>query len=179
MVIPSIEGVDSQGVFTIHTIPDADKVIQFIHNRNVRRACIVGGGYIGIEAAENLVLRGISCAMFEVEEHLLPGFFDPDMSRRVREQVNAKGVQVVTGTAVEKINQDSEGYVTSVTAGGEKYECQMVILATGLKPNVKLAKDARIALGPTGGIKVDRRMETSARGIFAAGDCAESINLVS
>ncbi|HDY87115.1 MAG TPA: hypothetical protein ENH82_03245, partial [bacterium] len=81
--------------------------------------------------------------------------------------------------AVEKFSSDSEGYISSVAAGGKEYECQMVILAAGVKPNVKLAKEARIAVGPTGAIKVDRRMETSVKNVFAAGDCAESIHLVS
>ncbi len=178
-IIPPIEGVDSQGIFTLHTIPDADNIINYINNRNVRDACIVGGGYIGVEAAENLVLRGISCTLFEIEKHLMPKFFDSDMSEPVLEHMKSKGVQVITGNRVDKFTSDSEGCVTSVVSGGKEFECQMVILATGVKPNVKLAKDARIAIGTTGGIKVDQHMETSVRGIFAAGDCVESNNLVS
>jgi len=177
-IIPLIEGIDSQGIFTLHTIPDADNIINYINNGNVRDACIVGGGYIGVEAAENLVLRGISCTLFEIEKHLMPKFFDSDMSESIREHMKSKGVQVITGNRVDKFTSNSEGYVTSVVSDGKDYECQLVILATGVRPNVQLAKDARITIGSTGGIKVDRRMETSMRNIFAAGDCAESVNLV-
>lgn len=178
-VIPTLEGVTSQGIFTIHSIHDAENIINFISDRNVRSACVVGSGYIGIEAVENLAELGISCTLFEIEDCIMPKFFDPDMSAPVLEHVLSKGIQVNTGTTVEKFTSDSDGYVTSVVSGGKEFDCQMVILAAGVKPNVKLAKDARIAIGTTGGIKVDRRMETSVRGIFAAGDCVESNNLVS
>jgi len=133
---------------------------------------------IGVEAAENLVLRGISCTLFEIEGHLMPKFFDPDMSEHVLEHVKSKGVRVMTGNSVEKFNSDSEGNVSSFVSGGKDYECQLVILATGVRPNVQLAKDARIIIGPTGGIKIDRRMETFIRNVFAAGGCVESVNLV-
>jgi len=177
-IVPPIEGINSQCIFTLHTIPDADNIINYINSRNVRDACIVGGGYIGVEAAENLVLRGISCTLFELEGHLMLKFFDPDMSEPVREHMESKGVQVITGNPVEKFTGNSEGNVNSVVSGGKEYGCQLVMLATGVRPNVQLAKDARIAIGSTGAIKVDRRMETSMRNVFAAGDCAESVNLV-
>ena len=178
-VIPRIDGIDSQGIFTLHSIHDADTILNYLNKHDIHTACIVGGGYIGVEIAENLVRRGISCTLFEIERQLLPGFFDSDISEPVIEHVKSKGDQVNTGNTVEKFNSNSDGQVISAVSNGKEYECQMVILAAGVKPNVKLAKDARIAIGTTGAIKVDRHMETSARGIFAAGDCAESINLVS
>ena len=87
-VIPRIDGVDSQGIFTLHSIHDADNMINYIKNRDIRNACIVGGGYIGVEIAENLVRRGISCTLFEIERQLLPRFFDSDMSEPVIELVS-------------------------------------------------------------------------------------------
>ncbi len=178
-VIPPIEGVESQGIFTLHSIPDADNSRNHIKDHSVRSACIVGGGYIGIEAAENLSLRGISCTIFEIENQLLPRFFDPDMSGDILKHVESKGVRVLTGTKVERFNISGDGFVSSVTAGGREHECGMAIIAAGVKPNVKLAREARIATGPTGAIKVDRGMETSVKNIYAAGDCVESVNIVS
>ncbi|MFC1489992.1 FAD-dependent oxidoreductase [Candidatus Latescibacterota bacterium] len=178
-VIPPIDGVDSKGVFTLHSIDDADAVRDYLKSRSVRKACIVGGGYIGVEIAENLAGLGVSCDMFEGESSILPGFFDSDMSEQIAGNIISKGVRVHTGNFVEKINSDSAGQAISVVSGGREHECGIVIIAAGVRPNVELAKDARIAVGVTGAIKVDRSMETSARGIYAAGDCAESIELVS
>ena len=178
-VVPPIDGVDAKGVFTLHSVDDADAVKQYLSGRGVRNACIIGGGYIGVEIAENLAGLGISCDMFEGEQHVLPGFFDPDMSDRIGEHLTSKGIRVHTGNFAGKIGSDSAGQVSSVVSGGSEYECQLVIIAAGVRPNAELAKDARIAIGTTGAIKVDHRMETSARGIFAAGDCAESTDLVS
>lgn len=178
-VVPPIPGVDAQGVFSLKTVPDADAVRDYLESGNIRSACIVGGGYIGVEAVENLVKRGISCTMFELESHLLPKFFDPDMAELLLEQLSANGVRFISGRAVERFVVGPDGHVISVVAGGEEFECQLTVVAAGVRPNVRLARDARIVTGPTGAIRVDRRMETSARGIFAAGDCAESTNLVS
>ncbi|MFC1650719.1 FAD-dependent oxidoreductase [Candidatus Latescibacterota bacterium] len=178
-VIPPIDGIDSQGVFTLHSIDDADSVKNYLNSRGVKNACIVGGGYIGVEIAENLTGLGISCDMFEGEDRILPGFFDPDMSEQIGKHLISKGVIIHAGCLVEKINHDSSGQVVSVISGGREHECRLAIIAAGVRPNVELAKEARIAIGATGAIKVDSRMETSSRGIFAAGDCAESIDLVS
>lgn len=178
-VIPQISGVESEGVFPIHTIPESDAIHKYIQECGVRSACIVGGGYIGVEAAESLAGLGIGCTQFEKEAHILPRFLDPDVSEQVAAHIRDKGVVFVPNTGVERINAGTDGHVTSLVAGGMEYPCELVIVSTGVRPNVQLAKDARIPVGQTGAIRVDERMETSKRGIFAAGDCAESKHLVS
>ncbi|MCE5249572.1 FAD-dependent oxidoreductase [bacterium] len=178
-VIPPIEGIGCEGVFTLHTIPDADAIKAYIAEHSVSHACIVGGGYISAELAENFLARGITSTIFEQADHIMPQLFDQDMSVPIREHMESKGVQVQTGAAVEKIITDAKGAVRAVLAGGREYDCGIVILAAGVRPNTQLAREARIILGPTGAIKTDKYMETSARGIYAAGDCAESTHLVS
>jgi len=178
-VIPPVEGIGLEGIFTLHSIPDVDAIAAYLSQRKITKACVIGGGYIGIEAAENLAAKGISCTIFELEKHLLPRFFDPDMAKPVLEQVTSKGVEVCFENPVQQCVGDREGSVSTIIAGGKKYECQLVIVAAGVKPNVRLARDAHIAIGSTGAIKVDSHMETSVKHIYAAGDCAESIHLVS
>jgi len=178
-VIPRVEGINANGVFTLHTIPDADNILHYIAERRVKSAFIIGGGYIGVETAENLLRRGISCTLCEIEGQLLPKFFDPDMGKLISEHATSQGVEILTGTTVERIERSPEGFVTAVSAGGRAVECELVICAAGVRPNVHLAKEARIVIGPTGAIRVDRRMETSMKNVYAAGDCAESVNLVS
>ncbi len=177
-IIPSIEGVELKGIFPLRTIPDADAIKSYLESNTVNKSCIVGGGYIGVEIAENLAHLGISAAMFEIENSIMPGVFDPDMSGIIREHMESKCVRILTGSPVEKFIGDTAGAVSAVLTGGAEYECSLVILAAGVKPDVKLARDARVKLGPTGAIQVNDRMETSVRGIYAAGDCAESVHLV-
>ena len=178
-VKPPIEGKDLKGVFVIHNVDDADSIIKYISDKKVTEAIVVGSGYIGIEAVENLLLKGIKCRLFESESRILPRMFDSDISGELLSHVRSKGVEVYTGSKVEKIEGCTEGFVRSVIVDGKEYPCGMVILASGVSPNVKLAKDAMIAIGSTGAIRVNSYMETSIRGIYAAGDCVETINLVS
>ena len=177
--IPPIPGMESRGVFPIHTIPESDTITKYIKSRNVRNACVIGGGYIGVEAVESLTGLGINCTQIEKEGSLLPKFLDSDIAGQVMTHAGDKGVAFVPGTEVERIVAGPDGHVSSVIAGGMEYPCELVIVSTGVRPNVKLAKDARIAIGQTGAIQVDERMETTKRGIFAAGDCVESRHLVS
>jgi NADPH-dependent 2,4-dienoyl-CoA reductase/sulfur reductase-like enzyme len=178
-VIPDMEGVTLKGVHPLHTITDADAIKSLVDSSGVKRASIMGGGFIGIEMAENLRRRGIDVTLFEALDHVMPRQYDPDISAHISGHMESKGVRILTGTGVEKCLGDANGSVRAVTAGGKEYHCELVIIAAGVKPNVRLAREARIAIGPTGAIKVDPRMETSARGIFAAGDCAETTHLVS
>ncbi len=177
VIIPPVPGVDMDGVHSLHSIPDADAIKARLDSGRVREACIAGGGFIGVEMAENLVRRGVRVALFEREDRLMAGLYDPDMSALIREHMESKGVRIFIGTAVERFL--GEGSLRATIAGGTEYPCQIAILAAGVKPNIQLAREARIVLGPTGAIRVDAAMETSVRGVYAAGDCAETMHLVS
>ncbi|MDP2983312.1 MAG: FAD-dependent oxidoreductase [Candidatus Latescibacter sp.] len=178
-IIPEMEGVTLKGIHPLHTISDADAIKSLVDSGRVKHACIMGGGFIGIEMAENLLRRGIEVTLFEAADHLMPRQYDPDLSALIREHMESKGVSILTGTGVENCSGDPNGLIRAVSAGGKEYPCGLVIVAVGVKPNTRLAREARIAVGPTGAIKVDPRMETSVRGIFAAGDCSETTHLVS
>jgi len=178
-VVPKIDGIEMEGVFTLHTIPDADRMKEYLQKKNVRKASIIGGGYIGIEMAENLMQLGLSVTIFEIADNLTPRMFDPGITSLIQEHLESKGVHILTGTTVEKFTGDSNNAVHAVVAGGKEYESELVVLAAGVRPSVTLAREARLTLGHTGAIRVDKRMETSVRNIFAAGDCAESTHLVS
>jgi NADPH-dependent 2,4-dienoyl-CoA reductase/sulfur reductase-like enzyme len=177
-VIPAIKGIDLKGIHPLHSITDADAIKTLIDSGGVRHACIMGGGFIGIEMAENLMRRGMDVTMFEIAGSLMSSQYDPEMSALIREHMEAKGVHIITSTNIEKCIGDQNGSVSAIIAGGKEYPCELMIVAAGVRPEVKIARDARIVIGATGAIKVDPRMETSVRGIFAAGDCAETIHLV-
>lgn len=176
--VPPLPGVEFTGIHVLHSITDADAIKSRLDSGGVREACVVGGGFIGIEMAENLVRRGVHVSLFEREDRLMAGLYDPDMSAHIRESVESKGVRIFTGTPVERFLGEN-GVIRGVAASGKEHACQLVILAAGVKPNARLARDARIVIGPTGAIKVDALMETSVRGVYAAGDCAETVHLVS
>ena len=178
-VFPPLEGVDCTGVFPLHSITDADAVKSFLAGRNIRNACIIGGGFIGIEMAENFLTLGIKPTLFEMADHLMSRLLDMDISTIVSKHMEEKGVSIHTGAIVEKILGDTDNSVKGLHANGQEYEFDIVVLAAGVRPNVQLARNARIKLGETGAIRVDNRMETSVKNIFAAGDCAETTNLVS
>ena len=176
-VVPPIDGVDLSGVFSLHSITDADAIKSYITSKSPRHAAIIGTGYIGVEMAENFRELGLAVTMFEMADSVMPRMFDPDMSEALKAHMESKGVTILTGTKAEKITGDTE--TTGIQAGGNNYPADIVIVAPGVKANVSLAREARIVIGETGAIKVDSRMETSIRGIYAAGDCTETVNLVS
>ncbi len=176
-VLPPVEGIDLPGIFTLHSVTDADSIMQFIGSRTIRNAAIIGAGYIGCEMAEAFTDRGISVDMFEMAGSVMPRMFDADMAAHLSEHLSSKGVRFHPGTKIDRIEGDSS--VTGVKSGGTNYPADIVLVAAGVAPNTELAREARIVLGESGAIKVDSRMESSVRGIFAAGDCTETTHLVS
>ena len=143
----------------------------------VKNTVIVGGGLIGMEMAENLVLRGIKVTVVELLDQILPPL-DKDMALLVQKHVMEKGVEVVTSDGVKSFEGNSSGAVTTVITGKRQLPADMVILSIGIKPNTKLAQEAGIEIGTTQAIKVNERMETNIPDVYAVGDCAESIHLV-
>ncbi len=178
-VMPPVGGADLDGVFTLHTIPDAENIRSWLESRPAGNACVLGGGYIGLEAAENLAARGWSVRVFELEDTVLPRMLEPEQASMVEKHLAEKGVEVHTGTNIAAFSADGNGAVRAVEAGGRTHPCEIAIVAAGVAPRVELAKDARITIGQTGAIRVDDKMETNVRGVYAAGDCAETTHLVS
>ena len=171
-VIPPIPGVDQDHVFSLRTIQDALKIDSFIKQNKPQTAAIIGSGSIGMEMAENLSRIGLDVHVIEMVPRINPAL-DPDMSVHLEQYLNDHGVKTYKNTQAAKIESS---YV--LTAEGEKIPGDIVIMATGVRPEVSLARDAGIGLGATGAIAVDERMQTSDPHIYACGDCVEHYDLI-
>ena len=175
-VLPPIPGADLDGIFPIRFLTDTDRITSYIGEWSPARALIVGGGYIGLEVAENLCRTGMEVTLVEGEDRVALAY-GSEVSERVEAELEANGVGVFTGEKVEEFVGD--GRVRAVRFGGTEREAELVILGVGIKPNVELAHEAGAEVGPTGALKVDRRMRTAVPDVWAAGDCVETTNLVS
>jgi NADPH-dependent 2,4-dienoyl-CoA reductase/sulfur reductase-like enzyme len=175
-VLPPIPGADLDGIFPIRFLTDTDRIMEYVRERSPERALIVGGGYIGLEVAENLCRMGMEVALVEGEDRVALAYGN-EVSERVEAELEAHGVGVFTGERVEEFV--GEGRVRAVKFGGTEREAELVILGVGIEPNVQLARDAGAEVGPTGALRVDRRMRTAIPDVWAGGDCVETINLVS
>jgi len=172
--VPPIKGREKKGVFTLRTLEDGKRINQALEK--TKSAVVIGAGLIGLEAAVAFVERGIRTTVVELLPQVLPAMLDKDMARLVQKNLEEKGLNIITGKGVDEILGNGE--VSGVSVAGNEISADLVIVATGVRPNVQLAKDAGIKLGETGGIKTNMRMETSVKGVYAAGDCAESTNLI-
>lgn len=177
-IIPPIKNVDLKNVFTLRTIEDGINIKEKILTS--KHATIIGGGYIGIELLEAFVKRGLKITMVEFAPKIM-SIFDDDISDLIKEHIltsDSDKVEIVNNDLVVELSGGVE--VTGVkTKNGLEFATDMVIVATGVKPNVELAVDAGIELGVTGAIKVNKRMQTNIEDIYAAGDCVEKIQMIS
>jgi NADPH-dependent 2,4-dienoyl-CoA reductase/sulfur reductase-like enzyme len=174
---PEVPGIEADGIFGVQTLTDGVAVRRAVDERSPKSAVIVGGGYIGLEMAEALVRRGLDVALIDRTEQPLAATLDPDMGALVADALRAIGVTVHMGEPVTGFDSDG-GAVRAVRTERRKLPADVVVLGTGVRPNSRLADDAGIAVGDTGGIVTDARMETSVEGVWAAGDCVESVDLV-
>ena len=178
-VRPPIPGIDLPGIFSLRTIPDSRQIREQIAERKAKRAVVVGGGFIGLETTENLVRRGVSVTIVEMLEQVMPPV-DPEMAVPIQEHLTANGVFLCLGDGVAGFEQAPKGNTLSVvTKSGGRYDCDMVLLAIGVRPEVALAKEAGLEIGQLGGIRVDSQMHTSDQRIWAVGDAVEVRNFVS
>jgi len=171
-VIPPIKGNNLSHVFSLRNINDMYRIKHHMINQSPRKAVIIGSGFIGLEMAENLKGMGMSVTIVELLPQVSPSL-DADMAVMVEKHLEEKGVRVITGVLADEITEN-EVLLSNET----RLDADMVILATGVRPNVKLALEAGIKLGETGAITVDRFMETSEKDIYAAGDCIEQYHAV-
>ncbi len=163
---------DLGGVFTLRTIPDSRAIRTWIQTTNAKKAVIVGGGFIGLEMAENLARRGLNVTIIEMFDQVMPPL-DREMAEYVYVHLLDNHISVHLADAVARFN-GSEGRVRSVeTQSGARFQSDLVILSVGVKPETKLAKEAGLELGPRGGIRVDESMKTSDPCIWAVGDVVE------
>jgi NADPH-dependent 2,4-dienoyl-CoA reductase/sulfur reductase-like enzyme len=168
---PRIEGLDLPGVYPMRWMRDAFAVYEHLTEREPKSAVVIGGGYIGMEMADGLTLRGLDVTVVEYFDTVLTTV-DPVFGQIVREELESRGVRVATGAAVERIEAQGEKLV--VSGKGLLVEADLVVYATGVRPETALAQTAGVEIGKWGAIRVNRRMETSVDDVFAAGDCVET-----
>lgn len=169
---PSLPGVDLPGVFVVRNLQDVDQINQWIVRRNATRAVVVGGGYIGLEMVENLVHRGLDVTLLELLDQVMPQM-DKEMVVPIQNMLIERGVGFQLGNGVTSLQEAPGETIAVIAKNGERITADLVILAVGVKPDVKLAMDAGLDLGPSGGIRVDERMRTSDPNIYAVGDAVE------
>jgi len=169
---PNISGIDLPGIFTVRTIPDSNKVKEWIVKKGVKDAIIVGGGFIGLEMAENLLTKGISVSIVEMLPQLMPPF-DPEMVTPLHNHLRSKDISLYLNDPVARFEEAEDDKISVITKTGKSYAADMVILSIGVRPEVKLARDAGLEIGDLGGIRVDNKMRTSDEHIWAIGDAVE------
>ena len=172
---PPLPGIDLPGIFVLRTIPDSRQIRGAVENAS--HAVVVGGGYVGLEMAENLVRRGLSVTVVEMADQVMPPL-DPEMASYVAHHIRANGVTLRLGGGVEAFGERPGGGLTVRTSSGEKIDTDIVILGIGVRPESGLAKDAGLELGQFGGIRVDDRMQTNDPNIWAVGDVVEVRDVV-
>ena len=175
-VLPPVPGAELEGVFKLRFLTDSDEIARYIQEWSPSRATIVGGGYIGLEVAENLCRLGMEVTLIEGEDRVALAY-GPEVSENVEAELEANGVGVYTGERVDEFT--GEGRITGVKFGAKELQTDLVIVGVGIRPNVELAAEAGVAIGATGSILVDRHMKTNVPDVWAAGDCVETTNLVS
>jgi NADPH-dependent 2,4-dienoyl-CoA reductase/sulfur reductase-like enzyme len=178
-VTPPVPGVDSSGVFEVHSLTDGERVRAELDTGRITGAVVVGAGYVGLETAESLMARGLTVTLLDHAPAPM-ATLDPDMSELVATGIRDSGLGLILGDGLAEILRDGAGRARGVrTSSGRELEAELVILALGVRPNVTLAQEAGVALGPTGAIVVDRQMRTATPGVWAAGDCVESRHVLS
>ena len=175
-VVPPLPGIDSEGIYTLRNVADTDVIKARVASGGVKRAVIVGGGFIGLEMAENFSHAGAEVAVVEMAPQVM-GPVDFSMAQIVHQHLVEKGVRLYLDTAVASFARKGDEVEISF-ADGRKLMANMVILSIGVRPNTSLADAAGIELGPMRGIKVDEHLRTSDRNIYAVGDAIEFVHPV-
>ena len=167
-IVPPIPGIDKEGISTLKTMADAER----IYNMKGKRAVVIGAGSIGVEACISLTRRGIKTTLLEQLGQVMPTVFDPEAAQIVRKRIEDLGITVIVGEKALKFKGDKR--VTGVVTDTRELPCDMVVLSVGVRPQTELAVKAGLTLGEMKGIRIDEFMQTGAADIYAAGDVAET-----
>jgi NADPH-dependent 2,4-dienoyl-CoA reductase/sulfur reductase-like enzyme len=177
-IVPPVAGINLDGVLTLRKLGDLARFKTVFDTMRPEKAVIVGAGYIGMELAEAFHELNIKTTIVEKFPRVLPKF-DPEMAQLVHDQLIERDVELTLGDGLSRLQGENGRVSAVVTESGKVIPADLVVLAIGVRPNTELAQAAGITLGKTGAIAVDARMETNIPGIYAAGDCAETIDRVS
>lgn len=170
-IVPKIPGVDKEGISPLKTMADAERVL----NMKGKKAVVIGAGSIGVEASISLMRRGIQVTLMEQLGQVLPTVFDEEAAFIIQKVVENMGVKVITGERAVEFK--GNGRVTAVATRSHEFDCDMVVLAVGVRPDITLAKAAGLDIGSMGGITTDQHMKTSDPHIYAAGDVCETYDI--
>lgn len=168
---PPIPGIDSRLIFTLRNIPDTDQIKSFVDQERIRSAIVIGGGYIGVEMAENLRHRGLEVSIVEAAPHILAPF-DTEMVAFAEKELEDNGVRLFLGDGVQSFRDEEKG-ISIVLQSGQEIHADLVILAIGVKPDTDFLEGSGIALGTRGHIIVDETLQTNREGVYAVGDAVE------
>jgi NADPH-dependent 2,4-dienoyl-CoA reductase/sulfur reductase-like enzyme/rhodanese-related sulfurtransferase len=174
---PSWPGIDLPGIFTLRDVPDSREIRNWIETKKPRKAVVVGGGFIGLEMAENLGHRGMDVTVVEMAKQVMPPL-DPEIAAYAAQRLVLRGVTLILGDGVTAFEQSEQGSLIVRTQGGMAFEADLVVLAIGVRPETQLAQSAGLEIGERGGIRVDSRMRTSDPNIWAIGDAVEVRNFI-
>jgi NADPH-dependent 2,4-dienoyl-CoA reductase/sulfur reductase-like enzyme len=173
---PPFKGLELENIYTLRSVESADKIKVAVSREKTNKAVIIGAGLIGLEMAEAFKELGMEVSVVELEDQVLPPF-SKEMAELVADHLKEKGVELILDDGVDHFEgQDKVEKV--ITASGKEVETDLALLSIGVKANSKLAEEAGVEIGKTGAIKVNEHLETNIKGIYAAGDCAESTDLL-
>ena len=171
-VRPPIPGIDAENILTLWTVPDTDKLKSRVRDGGVERAVVVGGGFIGLEVAENLRHLGIEVTIVEMLDQVMAPL-DYEMAKPLHENIEKNGVKLCLGDGVSAFSQTDDGGVRVELKSGKVIEAELAVLAIGVRPNNELAKAAGLTLNARGGVVTDEYLRTSDPDIYAVGDVIE------
>lgn len=170
-IVPTIEGIHQDNIFTVWTVPDTDKIKHFIQEKKPKSAAVIGGGFIGLEMAENLHQIGLKVTLIEMQNQVMAPA-DYEMAQLLHENMRMNDVELILGDGVKSFSKE-ENITTISLASGKTINVDMVILSIGVKPNSSLAKEAGVTINQRGGIVVNEYLETNVPHIYAVGDVIE------
>jgi NADPH-dependent 2,4-dienoyl-CoA reductase/sulfur reductase-like enzyme/rhodanese-related sulfurtransferase len=174
---PALDGIDLPGIFTLKTIPDTREIKQWIDRRAAKKAVVVGGGFIGLEMAENLKNKGLRVSVIEMQRHVMPAL-DEEMAAPIHAHLQSQGISLYTDSRAAGFKPRGKASIEVLLESGTAVLADIVILAIGVRPEIALAKQAGLAIGELGGIVVDDRLRTSDPNIWAVGDAVEVVDWV-
>ena len=176
-ILPEVRGTDAEGVYALSVLQSGIDIRQGIEKLNPAKVVVIGAGYIGIEMAEAFLALRMDVTVVDMADQVMISM-DEDMASMVADYMKEKGIHLITGEKLTGIEKDSKGKVKAVLTDKQTLEADLVILGLGVKPNTEMAEKAGLEMGVRGAIRVNKKLETSVPGIWAAGDCAESWHLL-
>lgn len=173
---PDIPGIENSRIFTLRNIPDTDSIKSFVDNNSIENVLVIGGGFVGIEMAENLRERGLKVTLAEAAPHILAPF-DSDMAILAEKELSENGVGLLLGDGVKAFGEAGNKVEITLNSG-KKLTADIVILAIGVTPDTGFLKNSGVELGPKGHIIVNEKLQTNMEGIYAVGDAVEVIDYI-